>query len=815
MARLWLRWSWRDLRRRWALVTAIALIIAIGAGVYAGFSSTSTWRRRSNDANYRALAMYDIRVRLLPGSGAATGQLADAVRAISDSAAIAGMEERLIVPVQVDASTDRETILVQGEMVGVDVSAGGPAVNRLAVQSGRGLEPADNGRRVVVLHPGFARQHGLPPSGTLRLTGDVPVEYVGQGLTPEYFVVTARAAGIIPLGNPPGYAVVFTSLATARAIAGQHGRVNDLVLRLAPGADRARVQREIEAAIAARLPDVSAAVTTVDDDKGYRMLYDDIDQDQRLISVLAGLVLAGAALATFNLTSRMVEAQRREIGVGMALGVRPLYLAIRPLLFGFQVALLGVLAGIPAGLLVGQAMKPVPRELLLLPDWQTPFLFGVYLRAALIALALPLIATAYPVWRAVRVEPVDAIRTGFLAGRSGGLAPLLRRLPLPGNSFVQLPLRNLVRTPRRTLLTAVAVAAAIAALVTTLGLIASFNAAIDQSAREVSRGSSDRLDIQLDGFYPLDAAPLEAISAATAVARATPGPRVEGIASAGGKEIGLQIDVLDFSGGIWAPAVHDRSGSPAGGGIILAEKAAGDLGVRPGEVITLRHPRRDGLGYRMVESRVRVAGLHGSPLRFAAYMDRDGAALFGLEGLSNAVQALPAPGASAVDVQRELFTRPGIAVFQPVNAVSEQLKDALAEFYDIFRIAEVAALAIALLIGFNATTIAADERAREHASMFAFGVPVRTTIRMNIIESALTGVLGTVAGIPAGYAVLAGTISRTVTHSFPDIGLTPLLSTEMVLIAVLVGVVAVAVGPLFTVRSLQRMDIPARLRVME
>ena len=31
-----LRWSARDLRRRWLQVVAIALIIAVGTGVYAG-----------------------------------------------------------------------------------------------------------------------------------------------------------------------------------------------------------------------------------------------------------------------------------------------------------------------------------------------------------------------------------------------------------------------------------------------------------------------------------------------------------------------------------------------------------------------------------------------------------------------------------------------------------------------------------------------------------------------------------------------------------------------------------------------------------
>ena len=122
--------------------------------------------------------------------------------------------------------------------------------------------------------------------------------------------------------------------------------VNDLVLTLAPGADRAAMRRHLQAALAARLPDVGATVLTTEDDEAYRILYVDIDGDQRLVTILAVIILGGAALAAFNLSSRLVEPQRRAIGVGMTLGVRPLRLAIRPLLFGAQVAVLDWTVGL-------------------------------------------------------------------------------------------------------------------------------------------------------------------------------------------------------------------------------------------------------------------------------------------------------------------------------------------------------------------------------------------------------------------------------------------------------------------------------------
>lgn len=812
---LWLRWSWRDLRRRWLMVSAIALIIAIGVGVYAGFGSMADWRRRSNDLSYARLHMYDVHVRLSAGTFAQAGELAAAAASIPDARLLNAVEERLIVPVQVDASSG-ETILVHGELVGLDIAGGGPNVNVLHVGAGRALGPADSGQDTAILHSGFADAHHLPPSGTVRVSGGTPLSYVGTGLTPDYFIITARTAGLVPVGNLSTYAVLFASLPTVQRVAGLSGQVNDLVLTVRSGADPATIKSEVEAAFAARLPGVSATAVTRGEDEAHRVLYDDIGNDQQLVNVLALLVIGGAALAAFNLTSRLVEAQRREIGVGMALGVGPWKLAMRPLLFSAQVAVVGAIAGIPIGLAVNQALKPLLRNLLPLPYWEMPFETGTYLRAAAVGFAIPFLATALPVLRAVRTEPASAIRAGFLTGGSSGLAPLVRHLPLPGDSIAQMPLRNVLRTPRRTLLTALAIGAAVTALVGTLGLIDTFNHFVDRGTAETSRTAADRLDVLLDGFYPGDGGAAGAIRSSSAVGRAEFGLRVDGEARAKGRPIGLQIDLLDFASAMWTPSIVGGGDvRQATDGIVLARKAADDLGVRAGDTLLLRHPRRIGEGYQLVETPVRVAGVHNGPLRFSAYMDLRQADLFGLAGLVNLAQVQPAAGVSATTVQRALFAVPGLALTQPVSATGAQLRDVLRQFYDILRIAEVAALAICLLIGFNAMSIATDERAREHAAMFAMGLPVRAVVRINLLESATIGVLGTIIGLPVGFAVLSLMVRNTVSATLPDLSLQASLASSTIVIGILGGVVAVTLGPLFSLRRLERMDIPATLRVVE
>ena len=185
----WLRWSGRDLRQRWVQVGAIALIIALGSGFYSGLTSTSAWRRTSYDASYARTNLFDLRLTLSTGSYLPADQLRSVVSAIPDADQVTGSSVRLTGPTQVDASTGDRTIIAPGTVIGSDAAADPAAVSAVSVVSGRGLTSADDGRPVVLLDPHFAQFYDLAPSGTLTLSGGRQVDYVGTGMTPEYFVV--------------------------------------------------------------------------------------------------------------------------------------------------------------------------------------------------------------------------------------------------------------------------------------------------------------------------------------------------------------------------------------------------------------------------------------------------------------------------------------------------------------------------------------------------------------------------------------------------------------------------------------------------
>jgi putative ABC transport system permease protein len=802
----------RDLRSRWLQVAAIALIVAIGTGLYSGLSSTSEWRRISYDASFAALDMYDLRVELSQGTYVDAAELERVARSIESAEDLAAVEPRLIEPTQVDASTSDETVLVPGRVVGVDTAGGGPEVNGIEATAGRALDDRDVERDRAVLDVHFADHYGLPPERTITVSGDHTLDVVGHGLSPEYFLVSGERGNILAEAN---YAVVFTSLATAQRLAARPGAANDLVLTLRPGADRSAVRAELEAAFAEHLPGVGVSLQGRHGDLAYRLLYDDIEGDQRFYNIFAVLILAGAAFAAYNLTGRIVESQRREIGIGMALGVPRRRLAVRPLLVGAEVAALGVCFGILVGYGVAAAVGSVLETMFPLPVWEFPFRPRVFARAAALGFVIPLAATVFPVWRAVRMEPVRAIRTGSLATKTSGLAPWLARLPVPGRSTAQMPLRNVLRAPRRTVMTMLGIAAAITVLIGVIGMVDSFLATIDRGEEELTKSHPDRLAVQLDSFYPRDSDVVRAIEESTAVGAAQTELDLPVRLSANGTTIDGFVELFDLDSRIWQPT---RRGAVAaqGPGIVVSDTAARDLGVKPGEDLTLRHPKRTGAAsYSFVRTTLPVLATTPMPIRGVAYMDSADAELMELTGITNSVVVVPDHGVTPDEVKRALFGTPGVASVQPVTAYTSTIREEVESSLDILRIVEIAVLLLALLIAFNSASINADERAREEATMFAFGVPVRTVLRIGTVESMVIGVLGTAAGMLAGWLLLDWLVTSLLPETFPDLGIITAVSGTTWLTAVVLGVVAVTIAPLFTVRKLRRMDVPSTLRVME
>lgn len=815
----WLRWSWRDLRARWMQVIAISLIIALGTGVFAGLGGQKSWRIKSLDASTERLNMHDLKMGLADGSYI---DQADLLAALNGIEGVEALEMRLLVPTLIDASTDSDTVLAPGQLVGVDVSAGGPQVDSLYADQGRILTAEDAGQNVAVLEMQFANFNHIKAGAMLRISGDVTLEAVGIGQSPEYFVV-------VPPDNSfafgeSSYAVLFVPLTTVQQIAGREGLINNVAFRLIDGAEVEMVQAEIAARMASAFPTTGVDFMTKDDDNGLTMLYSDAENDQVTWDIVALLFLIGAALGAFNLAGRIVESQRRQIGIGMALGVPRRWIAFRPMLVGVQIAILGTILGLLAGIALSALFADLFRNLRPMPYWETSLYMPGFVQATILGILLPFVATIIPIWRAVRVSPVDAITTGNLVAKGGGLSWIANIVPLPGKSFMQMPVKNILRSPWRSLLTIFGISMAIILMTAFIGFLDSFLATMDRAEDAYLHEGTNRMIVTLDRFYPATNGEIAGIrtlsdeNGSPLFAQVETGLLLGGRFINGGKTIDAAIELHDMDQAIWRPKLitgklKTETGEP---GIILSEKAADDLGVGVGDTVTLEHPRREGVfSFRLVQNEIPVIGIHNNPVRALSYMDLSGAELAGLANATNLLAANPAVDVEPDDVKRVLMNQPGVASVQEIAEITEAFDSVMEIFVTILRVVQGIVLFMAFLIAFNTTSINVDERVREISTMFAFGLPIRTVTRMQIFENFIIGVFGTALGIVLGWFALNAALVSRVEEQLAEFKFIVKISPETLVISMLLGVLVVAITPLLSIRRMMRLNIPDTLRVME
>ena len=810
-----LRWSLRDARKRWIQIVAIGFTLAIGIGLYAGLSSVTQWRLTSIDKSLEATSMYDLRATVGEGGDVPAGSLA---RIASEIDGIDRYNERLLFDTQVETVVEGEELLVHGRIVGMDLSGSEPVVNDVYLIDDAARPVSNSATPQVLVNRGFSTFWDLPTSGALTVGGDVGVDYVGSAVSPEFFLII-EGNGSLGRSN---LAVLFAPLAAAQDISGRSGVVNDLVLTLEPDADAAAVTQQLTEAAASQ-DGVLLDVLTREATPSYIGLTGSPEIDQGIYNAISLLLFVGAAFAALNFSARMVEAQRREIGNSMAIGEHPRTIVIRPLLIGLQIGIIGMILGVAVGYAIAFQTVTVVQEVAWLPIFEQPFQAGIYAQAMALGFAVPVLAVLWPVLRAVRVRPVDAIRSSHLASRGGSLGPIISRIPLPGRSLERMPFRNLMRAPRRTFLTLLTFTMSLAIMFAMLGLGSTFTATLDDGNEELLGGEPDRFTVQLDSFYPVNSPQVQDVLTNPTVQLGEPamvlGANVTAATSDDSADpirLDLAVRFVDFGSAVWTPTATEGSLSRGSPGIVLADKAARDFGVGVGDDVIVTHPALVDGAFTYSTRTLPVAAIHPHPLRLNAYMDLSQVSTWGFGGLANIVTGVPADGSSLNDVKRALFgSGTGVALVQGLNETFQSLEDSLEQSSSVFVITRIFVIFLVMLIAFNTANINVDERSRDHATMFAYGIPVRRVIANLSVEGLLLGVVAVVLGGLFGYALLLWMALFQMPTAVPDVGMIVSVRWWEMAASFVVALAAIALAPLFPGRKLNKMFIPGQLRVME
>jgi putative ABC transport system permease protein len=243
----------------------------------------------------------------------------------------------------------------------------------------------------------------LPAAGERTvLLGDVVAKLLGAsvGDRVELFDEEFRVAGIARYATAINRGLVAMPLPLLQAASLRPGQVSFFSVRFAPGLDAAaadEVKREIEA----RFPVfVSDTQEVLEGDQNVGIL--------RAVSLAVSVVaFAMGALTLLSMLLISVQERTREIGMITAMGWSDGRVIALIVLEGLAIGLAGCVAGVAIGIAASRLFGMIPGIGGLIAF--TPRLADLALP---LALALPLCAlgAAYPAWRAVRLQPAEALR---------------------------------------------------------------------------------------------------------------------------------------------------------------------------------------------------------------------------------------------------------------------------------------------------------------------------------------------------------------------------------------------------------------------
>src|SRR5690606_6628678 len=329
----------RDLWRLRAQGSAVVLLLGLGTGVLVGILGMPPSLKQARDDYYRRSLFAQAQVHLVRAP----------LRLAAEVARLPGVQAvdaRVAAPAVLDLPGVDEP--VTGRLLSLDDPFTTP-VNRPWLVAGRW--PRADARDEGVVNEAFVEARGLPVGAVLPATirgGRERLRVVGIANSPE-FVFVSPPGDLFP--QPERYAVLWMPRRALERAADMDGAFNDLVIRLAPGQRIEALEPALESLLGrygAQRPRGRERIPSA------RFLDQELQQLQTMALVIPPAFLAVAAFLLNVSVSRLVEAERSNIGLLKAFGFRPGevargYLGLAAILTG-----LGTLLGLVLGQGLGE-----------------------------------------------------------------------------------------------------------------------------------------------------------------------------------------------------------------------------------------------------------------------------------------------------------------------------------------------------------------------------------------------------------------------------------------------------------------------------
>jgi putative ABC transport system permease protein len=688
----------RDLWHLRGQVLAIGMVVAAGIAALIMSLSTLEALDDTTDAYYeryrfgdvfawakRAPQSIDSRIAALPG-----------VRTV---------QTRVLRFATIDIEGFAEPVM--GEIVSVP-SARQPVLNQLVVRSGRLPELA--ARDEVVLNEPFAEAHRLGVGDRIVaiINGNRrELRIVGTALSPEF--VYALGPGAL-MADDKRFGILWMEHDTLAAAYDLKGAFNSVSLDLERGADTEQVLQQLDRLLE-RYGGIGAVARK--DQLSNWFVMNEMEQLRTMSLILPTIFLVVSAFLTNMVLGRLVATERGQIGLMKAFGYSRTEVGMHYAKFVVGIVFVGSVIGVAAGTWLGLINTRMYTELFRFPLLLYRPSTSAMAIAIGVSLAAALLGSAGAVGSAAKLPPAQAMNPPAPA--------VFRRMRLwdtraarwldQGSRII---VRNILRSPRRSLLTVAGVSASIGLLVLaiqwkdSLDYLAEsyfFHAQHQDATIGLAEARSETImrDFEhLPGVLAVE--PMRIVGA-----NLSSGPIIHR-----GSVTGLKRDA--WLQPIFDEATHKVVPAPADGlvlGTVLAEK----LGVSVGDTVWI-----EVLEGRRPEVELPVTALIETYIAMPAFMN--------IDALNRLLKQRPSTEYVNLLIDRrdeaafyaKIKELPVVSAVMLRRAAIDSFYDTLVENIMVF-ITLFSALACALGFGvaYNGARIALSERGRELATLRVLG----------------------------------------------------------------------------------------------
>lgn len=793
---------WRKLgrelwRARWQY-GAVALMVHFGVAFYAGVSGLYQSLTQSLDASYTQyrLEHFGVTMRGAPES---------VVERIRRLEGVAGVEGRLVESVAIELGAERPRRLT-GRLIGVQTRR--PLeVNQLRLLQGCFLQGELS--REALLESKFAEYHGLRPRDKLTLRWrETKVELTIAGIfrSPEYIYVLPSKQQLLP--SEDVFGVLFAPRELVGALTGQSGRINEVRVYVANGYSPELVAREVKRLLAAYDPEPPVLRK---DQPSYYVLESAVNELRAYSVFFPTLFLSVSILTLYTLLMRLVAQQRHIIGVLRALGYTRAQVLLHYLSSALATGLIGGLTGVPAAFLLSGWLSNVYLMFLGLPVIALELPWTQVWSGLALALGATLISGAVPAWQAAQIPPAQALRPE--APTVGRVATLDRFLPLLNRArlMYRLPLRNLSRSPRRTIVGVLGVGLGVMLAMLARGIMDSRDVVLALYFEQVL---SEDLRV---GFTQLrEASVVSQVRSWRGVERVEGSLELPVKLRRGKRTYDALLRAVDPN----SPQLRllTESGEPVAlTGLVCGQVVQDRLGLERGDMVYLSLPA-ELLDETPRETPMRVHGLVWETIGTVVYLPRVQAQAWLRRQIlapPNAINSLRVwvqpeyraevmhrlkqlPDAGAVVASEEVIQR-----FKRLDAIARQF------FYFMMGFGMV----IALGVIFSVVTVSVLERRNEVATLLTIGFQRRQVYGLLLSENMLLVSLGVLLGLVLGRIMVSVAIQAIVPSEQAElIAFRPYITWQTYAFTAMLSWLVGLLAQLPALRAITQIDLVAALK---